>query len=127
MQFPFVMVPGIGGSGPDHWQSRWEASQPGTIRIAPKSWDVPDLDDWISALENAVGRSPKPPVVICHSLGCLLFAHWRAASSLTEGRGRADPDGSAGRPPRPSDQGPAGTGSSAAEGKTGGGGVRGTS
>lgn len=82
MQSSFVMVPGIGGSGPDHWQSLWEASQPGIIRIAPRSWDVPDLDDWISALENAVGRSPKPPVVICHSLGCLLFAHWRAASSL---------------------------------------------
>lgn len=31
----FVMVPGIGGSGPEHWQSHWETLYPNTLRIEP--------------------------------------------------------------------------------------------
>lgn len=77
----FVMVPGIGGSGPEHWQSHWETLYPNTLRIEPNSWDEPDLADWFAALDRAVASAPYPPVLVCHSLGCLLFAHWRAASS----------------------------------------------
>lgn len=77
----FVMVPGIGGSGPEHWQSHWQDLAPGATRIAPSSWKEPELADWIAALERAVAAHPQPPVLVCHSLGCLLFAHWRAASS----------------------------------------------
>ncbi|WP_323019807.1 RBBP9/YdeN family alpha/beta hydrolase [Pararhodobacter sp.] len=82
MQQRFVMVPGIGGSGPEHWQSLWQGLWPGTSRLAPRSWDQPELGDWIAALERAVVAAPRPPVLICHSLGCLLFAQWRAASVL---------------------------------------------
>lgn len=77
----FVMVPGIGGTGPEHWQSHWETLYPNTLRIEPNSWDEPDLADWFAALDRAVAAAPYPPVLVCHSLGCLLFAHWRAASS----------------------------------------------
>ncbi|WP_334194566.1 RBBP9/YdeN family alpha/beta hydrolase [Pararhodobacter sp.] len=78
----FVMVPGIGNSGPDHWQSQWQRLWPSVCRTAPDSWDRPDLGDWIAALERAVAAAPRPPVLLCHSLGCLLFAQWRAASAL---------------------------------------------
>ncbi|AJE47109.1 RBBP9/YdeN family alpha/beta hydrolase [Celeribacter indicus] len=81
MTHGFIMVPGIGGSGPEHWQSHWEELCPRATRIAPASWDRPDLADWIAALDRAVAGCSGPPVLICHSLGCLLFAHWRVASS----------------------------------------------
>lgn len=81
MDQTIVIVPGIGNSGPDHWQSHWEAAIPGAIRMAPASWDAPDLRDWMAALDEAVAQAAAPPVLICHSLGCLLFAHWRAASA----------------------------------------------
>jgi len=77
----FIIVPGIGGSGPDHWQSHWQVSFPVAARITPASWDRPDLGDWILALDRTVAEADKPPVLICHSLGCLLFAHWRVAST----------------------------------------------
>jgi len=81
MGYSYIMVPGIGGSGPDHWQSHWETVLPGVARIVPASWDRPDLADWIAALDRAVAGASRPPVLICHSLGCLLFAHWRGLSS----------------------------------------------
>ncbi|GAA1057897.1 hypothetical protein GCM10017608_02990 [Agromyces luteolus] len=76
MAHPLVIVPGIGGSGADHWQSRWEAALPGTLRIDPASWDEPELADWVAAVDRAVATSPAPPVLVAHSLGCLAVAHW---------------------------------------------------
>ncbi|KAG8155079.1 RBBP9/YdeN family alpha/beta hydrolase [Burkholderia catarinensis] len=81
MEQTIVIVPGIGDSGADHWQSHWEAALPGATRITPASWDTPDLLDWVAALDEVVAQAAVPPVVICHSLGCLLFAHWHAAST----------------------------------------------
>ncbi|OXI31431.1 hypothetical protein CFB89_18450 [Burkholderia sp. AU16741] len=81
MDRAIVIVPGIGNSGPDHWQSHWEAAFPAAARIAPASWDAPDLADWMAALDEAVANAGAAPLVVCHSLGCLLFAHWHAVSS----------------------------------------------
>lgn len=77
-----IFVPGFGGSGPSHWQSIWEATFPSTRRIRPTSWDLPVLADWITALESSVSMSTEPPVLIAHSLGCLLVAFWQRQSSL---------------------------------------------
>ncbi|KVD39133.1 hypothetical protein WT97_20825 [Burkholderia sp. MSMB1459WGS] len=81
MDQAIVIVPGIGNSGADHWQSHWETMFPGAARIAPASWDAPDLADWTAALDAAVASAAAPPLVIGHSLGCLLFAYWHAVSA----------------------------------------------
>ncbi|MTH67971.1 alpha/beta fold hydrolase [Agromyces bracchium] len=83
---PLVIVPGIGGSGPEHWQSRWEAALPGTVRIAPGSWDEPDLSDWVAAIERAVASTPARPVLVAHSLGCLAVAHWAVETDAASAR-----------------------------------------
>ena len=71
-----VILPGIGGSGALHWQTRWEKTNPRYRRFQPTDWNQPDLEDWISALDRAVGAAPKPPLLVAHSLACLLVAHW---------------------------------------------------
>ncbi|CDM55812.1 MULTISPECIES: RBBP9/YdeN family alpha/beta hydrolase [Rhizobium] len=71
-----IMVPGIGGSGEAHWQSRWEAADPRMRRFSPSNWDQPDLEDWIAALDRAAGQSENEPFLVAHSLSCLLVAHW---------------------------------------------------
>ncbi|MBR0829014.1 serine hydrolase family protein [Bradyrhizobium manausense] len=76
-----ITLPGIGGSGDAHWQTRWERTEPRFTRFVPASWDQPDLDDWVQALERAVADSDEPPVLVAHSLACLLVAHWAARSS----------------------------------------------
>ncbi len=78
----YVVLPGIGGSGPAHWQTQWEQADARMQRFVPASWDEPELDDWIAALDCAVAQAPEPPVLIAHSLACLLVAHWSARSTL---------------------------------------------
>ncbi|MAC57377.1 MAG: hypothetical protein CMH85_03680 [Novosphingobium sp.] len=79
MTLPVLLLPGIGGSGPDHWQSHWERTDPDMTRFAPSDWDRPELADWCEALDRAVGTLDRPPILVAHSLACLLVAHWAAA------------------------------------------------
>jgi uncharacterized protein len=92
----FVTVPGIDGSGAEHWQSLWEPDL-GAVRIRPASWSEPDEADWLRALDEALAESaPQPVVVIAHSLGCLLTATRLAAgpSSIAAALLVAPPDAS---------------------------------
>lgn len=75
---PVLILPGLGGSGPEHWQSRWEALEPAYRRVAMPDWDRPQLDVWLAVLDAAVDAAPAPPVIVAHSLGCLTLAHWAA-------------------------------------------------
>ncbi|WER48992.1 alpha/beta hydrolase [Cupriavidus sp. WKF15] len=80
---PILIVPGYRGSGPRHWQSLWEASDPACHRVTQQDWENPCLADWIETLQQAVLACNIPPVVVAHSLGCALVAHW----SRTHGHG----------------------------------------
>lgn len=78
-----VIVPGLGNSGPTHWQSLWEGSHPRAVRTAPTSWDEPEVDDWIAAVdgavESSVGSTGEAPLLVAHSLGTYAAAWWLAA------------------------------------------------
>jgi predicted alpha/beta hydrolase family esterase len=92
-----LIVPGIGGSGPAHWQTSWQRELPGSIRIAPSSWDEPRLDDWLLALDVASAVAGPDAVIVAHSMGCLAAAEWlgrnpgRASAALLVAP--PDPDG----------------------------------
>jgi hypothetical protein len=73
-----VVIPGIGNSGPGHWQTLWESEGTGFVRIAPQDWDRPELEDWVGALEAAAVTAGADSVLVAHSLGCLAVAHWAA-------------------------------------------------
>ncbi len=76
----FIVLPGIYDSGPSHWQTAWE-QDPAFVRFQPADWDVPTRSDWVAALEAAVVAAPEPPVLVAHSLSCLLVPMWAAESS----------------------------------------------
>jgi hypothetical protein len=41
-----LIIPGLGDSGPEHWQT-WLASQyKGSRRVVQPDWQAPDLDTW---------------------------------------------------------------------------------
>ena len=77
MSAPSILVlPGYGDSGEEHWQSRWEAADPRLRRVVQHDWLEPKLEDWLGTLERAVAACATPPVLVAHSLGCILVAHW---------------------------------------------------
>ncbi len=73
-----LILPGYGGSGPGHWQSLWQQQNLAWQRFSPSDWDAPDLTDWLAALDRAVAAEPEPPLLVAHSLACLLVGHWGA-------------------------------------------------
>jgi predicted alpha/beta hydrolase family esterase len=74
-----LLLPGWQNSGPDHWQSRWEA-QHGYRRVDQHDWMTPKRGDWMSRLEEVVLGCDGPVVLVAHSLGCILTAAWAAHS-----------------------------------------------
>jgi predicted alpha/beta hydrolase family esterase/GNAT superfamily N-acetyltransferase len=95
-----LVVPGIGDSGVDHWQSLWQSDWGAAAsRVTVGSWWSPDLDDWCRAIEEAASAR-GPTVVIAHSLGCLAVTHVLATRALSQVVGLLlvappDPDGPA--------------------------------
>lgn len=74
----FLIVPGLGNSGPLHWQTFWENGAPDKFRrIIQTEWDTPRRDDWIAKIEGEVRKSDVDNVILlAHSLGCTAVAHW---------------------------------------------------
>ena len=77
-----LILPGFGGSGPEHWQSLWEMENPSFRRVVQRDWERPVLSEWVETLEKAVRASGPETVLVAHSLACLLVAHWAASSTL---------------------------------------------
>ena len=77
MTTTILLLPGWQGSGPQHWQSRWEQAH-GDLRVQQHDWDQPLRGDWICQLEQAVLAQPGPVLLAAHSLGCHLAAGWAA-------------------------------------------------
>lgn len=78
---PTILIcPGLGNSGPQHWQSLWQARRPMARRLEHADWNTPVLADWCDALEAAVVAAPGPVVLVAHSLACSLVAHWAGSA-----------------------------------------------
>ncbi|WP_066811623.1 RBBP9/YdeN family alpha/beta hydrolase [Sphingomonas asaccharolytica] len=75
-----LTVPGLGGSGPSHWQSLWETSRPDTHRIELGMWDQPHRNTWVTKIDQAVRQAKAPVILAAHSLGCLAVAWWAEMS-----------------------------------------------
>ena len=71
-----LILPGIGNSGPAHWQSLWEAANPAFVRVQQPEWEHPECAEWLETLEKYVVQSGAGVILIAHSLACLLVAHW---------------------------------------------------
>lgn len=64
-----IMVPGLGGAGPSHWQSRWGAKL-STARTPEQSdWNAPQREPWSRTIADAVNSAERPVVLVAHALG----------------------------------------------------------
>jgi uncharacterized protein len=81
MEVKVLTVPGLYGSGPQHWQTIWE-DRPGYKRIEQSSWDQPVLSDWLNRIEEEVKKAGPDVVLVAHSLGCVALSHWAQQTGL---------------------------------------------
>ncbi|MGF2412540.1 MAG: RBBP9/YdeN family alpha/beta hydrolase [Ferruginibacter sp.] len=73
----YFIVPGLGNSGPEHWQTFFEKSGNNFRRINQEEWDAPNCKDWVSKIENTLSVFDLATVVLIgHSLGCSAIVHW---------------------------------------------------
>ena len=74
-----LLLPGLYNSGPEHWQTHWQAEHPELVRVEQRDWETPDLREWVETLQRAIVAVPGPVVLVAHSAACSLVAHWAAA------------------------------------------------
>jgi predicted alpha/beta hydrolase family esterase len=73
-----LIVPGLNGSGPGHWQTLWEEKY-GYERVEQRNWENPDLAEWVSTLNAVITANSERAIFVAHSLGCLAVANWVSA------------------------------------------------
>lgn len=81
-QNSYLIIHGLGGSGPDHWQT-WlarELKQRNHHVCYPtfSNFDSPNKTVWLEELSESMKEIPESNhlTVITHSLGCILWLHY---------------------------------------------------
>jgi predicted alpha/beta hydrolase family esterase len=76
LRTPVLILPGLGNSGPEHWQSLWEQRHSDFKRVQQRDWDNPVCDEWVDVLDVEVRKAGAEVLLVAHSLACLTVAHW---------------------------------------------------
>lgn len=66
-----LIVPGLGDSGPEHWQTWLQARERTAVRVTQQRWDKPDLERWTARVREAIDSASTPVWLVSHSFGCL--------------------------------------------------------
>lgn len=69
-----LIVPGLNGSPPGHWQDHWLRDDPSAKLVDQDDWQCPVLEDWLARFEAALADVDQA-YVVAHSLGCVLIAN----------------------------------------------------
>jgi predicted alpha/beta hydrolase family esterase len=70
-----LIVPGYTNSGPNHWQTRWQAKMATARRVEQAEWAKPVREDWVARVREEIARAHKPVVLVGHSLGVAAAVH----------------------------------------------------
>lgn len=77
-----LIVPGLRGSGPLHWQSLWQEEHPEYERVVQPDWFSSDLDPWAETIARKIDEHSGSVLLVAHSFGCLAAV--RAAAWAPE-------------------------------------------
>jgi uncharacterized protein len=66
-----LIVPGLHGSGPTHWQTWFESRLSGCLRVTQTDWSDPHLPRWADRVRHGIKQAPGSVWIIAHSFGCL--------------------------------------------------------
>jgi predicted alpha/beta hydrolase family esterase len=69
-----LIVPGLHGSGADHWQTWFEQKLPDAVRVIQRDWHDAYLPHWAARVRRELNRVPGRIFIVAHSFGCLAAA-----------------------------------------------------
>ena len=71
-----LIIPGLGDSGEKHWQSFWLQKFPNSTKVIQDNWEEPQLNDWLTRLDENIQKINEPTILVAHSLAVSLVMHW---------------------------------------------------
>ena len=66
-----LIVPGVGGSEYNHWQTCLKHQLSRCSRVQQKDWNHPVLQEWITEFVKALQDIQDDVQIVAHSFGCL--------------------------------------------------------
>ncbi|MDV6375142.1 RBBP9/YdeN family alpha/beta hydrolase [Deinococcus arenicola] len=75
-----IIVPGLGDSGEQHWQTLWQRKF-GAERVRQDNPEHPVAEVWAARLHEVIEATPGELVLVAHSAGVATVAHWAQLSS----------------------------------------------
>jgi len=82
-----LIAPGLGNSGPGHWQRRWAGRMANARIIEQDNWDRPVVADWIARIHQEIMLATRPVVLIGHSMsvGAIVLTARQLADTKVRG------------------------------------------
>jgi uncharacterized protein len=77
-----LIVPGLRDHVPQHWQTWLAERLPQAHSLTPLGRENLSLGERITDLEATMARLDAPVVLVAHSGGCVLVAHWARQTQL---------------------------------------------
>jgi predicted alpha/beta hydrolase family esterase len=71
-----LFVPGLRDHVEDHWQTIYARKVPGAATVPPLETDKLSCAARVEALQAALNRIDGPVVLVAHSAGVMITAHW---------------------------------------------------
>jgi predicted alpha/beta hydrolase family esterase len=71
-----LIVPGLRDQVAQHWQTLLAAQLPRVLTVSPMGRDDLDCCKRVDAIEAAAQQVEGPLVIVAHSGGCIMVAHW---------------------------------------------------
>jgi predicted alpha/beta hydrolase family esterase len=81
MNCDVLILSGLWNSGPQHWQTHWERKHSEFKRVPHRDWTSPQCHEWVAELDAAIAACEGAPILVAHSLGCMLAAQWAKSGS----------------------------------------------
>lgn len=71
-----LIVPGLRDHMPDHWQTLLEPKLARATTVPRMERDKLSCAAWVAMLDTSLARIEGPVVLVAHSGGCMIVAHW---------------------------------------------------
>jgi uncharacterized protein len=71
-----LFVPGLRDHVPEHWQTLLEARLPRAACVPRRQADKLSCAAWVEDLDRAIAAIAGPVVLVAHSGGVMMVAHW---------------------------------------------------